>query len=98
DGLDDVWRKSRPPGRGIERVGAQQREVELAGEGAQQLDAVVELVVTKGGGVVADVVHGRGHRVHPAVGDRGDAAEVVGQGRPLDRVARVDHQRVVPAT
>jgi len=34
-GLDDVGREGRPSGPGIEGVGAEQREVELVGEGAQ---------------------------------------------------------------
>ena len=32
-------------------------------EGPQRVEAVVELVVAEGRGVVADRVHGRGHRV-----------------------------------
>jgi len=36
DDLDDVRREGRKPGRVIQRVGAQQREVKLVGEGAQQ--------------------------------------------------------------
>jgi hypothetical protein len=89
--------KGREPGRRVHRVGAEQRKVELAGEGLEQGDAVVELVVAQCRGVVADVVHDRRHGVHMAVADWGDPGEVVGQRRPLDRVARVDHQGAVTA-
>jgi hypothetical protein len=98
DSLDHVGREGRAPGAGIQRVGAEQRKVELIGKSAQQRDPVVELVIAQSGGVVADVVHGRSHRMHIGVGDRGDTREVVGQRRPLDRVARIDHQRVVTPT
>ena len=41
----------------------EQREVQLLLEGPQRVQAVVELVVAERRGVVADLVHGGGHRV-----------------------------------
>jgi hypothetical protein len=38
---------------------------------------------------------GYDHRMHPSVGDRGDTREEAGQRRPLDRAARLDHQRAL---
>lgn len=61
-------------------------------ERPQRVEAVVVLVVAEGGGVVADLVHRRGHRVRRAAGDGVDLGVVVGQRRALDRVAGVDRQ------
>ena len=90
--LDDVRREHRPLGGRVDRVGAEQREVELGLERAQGVDAVVELVVAERGGVVADEVHRVGHRVDAAAGDRLDPGVVVGQRGALDGVAGVERQ------
>ncbi len=87
---------------GVQRVGAEQREVTLLLERAQGLDAVVELVVAEGGGVVAHVVDGDGHGVHGGAlalgGDDGvHTGVVVRQRGALDDVAGVDEQDVVLA-
>ncbi len=88
--LDEVRREHRLLGGRVDRVGTEQREVQLRLEGAQVLDAVVELVVAERGGVVPAEVHRGRHRVGAAVGDRRDPGVVVGQRGALDGVAGVD--------
>ncbi len=93
--LDDVRREHRQAGSGVDRIGPEQRVGQLLLEGTEQRDAVVELVVAERCRVVPDQVHGVGHRVHAAGGDRLDLGEVVGERRSLDGVAGVeDEQRV----
>ena len=94
EGADDVGLEDRGTGGPVDRVGAEQREVALRLEGAQGVEAVVELVVAQRRRVVADGVHGLGHRVHGPAGDRVDLGVVVGQRRALDRVAGVEQERV----
>ena len=92
DALDDVRREGGRPGRPVDRVGAQQREAQLALEGPQRVHAVVELVVAEGRGVVADRVHRGGHRVDVALRDRVDLGVVVAQRGALDRVTGVERE------
>ena len=66
-------------------------------EGPQQVEAVVELVVAEGGGVVADGVHGLGHGVHGSAGDRLDLGVVVRERRALDGVTGVEGDGVAGA-
>jgi hypothetical protein len=93
DRLDHVRREGGLSGRVVDRVRAQQRERQLRLELPQQRDAVVELVVAQGRGVISDRVHRRGHRVDAAGSDRLDLGVVVRQGSALDRVARIDEER-----
>ena len=92
DPLDDVRREGGRPGRPVDRVGAQQREAQLALERPQRVHAVVELVVAEGRGVVADRVHRGGHRVDVPLGDRVDLGVVVAQRGALDRVTGVERE------
>ena len=92
DGLDDPRLEDGCAGVPVDRVGREQREVQLLLEGPQRVEAVVVLVVAEGGGVVADLVHRGGHRVRRAAGDRVDLGVVVRERRALDRVAGVDRQ------
>ena len=89
-GLDDVRREHGALRRRVDGVGAEQREVQLRLEGAQRVDAVVELVVAERRGVVPDEVHRVGHRVLRALGDRVDLGVVVGQRGALDGVTGVE--------
>ena len=90
--LDDVRREDRPLGDRVDRVGAEEREVELGLERPQQRDAVVELVVAERRGVVADEVHRPRHRVDHVAADRLDLGVVVRQRRALDGVAGVQDE------
>ena len=92
DPLDDVRRERGRPGRPVDRVGAQQREAQLALERPQRVHAVVELVVAEGRGVVADRVHRGGHRVDVPPRDRVDLGVVVAQRGALDRVTGVERE------
>ena len=94
DPLQDVGGERAPARHGVVDVGAQEREVQLLLPGAQEVNAVVELVVAQPHGVVADRVHGQRHGVFHGCRDGLDLGEVVGQGRALDGVPGVDGQRV----
>ena len=90
DPLHDVGPEDRAPGVPVDRVRREQRVTALLLEGAQGVEAVVELVVAERRGVVADGVHRGGHRMLRPARDGVDLGVVVGERGALDRVARIE--------
>ena len=81
------------PGGPVLRVRAEQREPQLPLELAQDVEAVVELVVAERGGVVPDPFIAAAIGCSVTTGDGLDLGEVVRQRGALDGVAGVEHQR-----
>ena len=92
-GRDRVRAEPRHLRAGVHGIGGEHGRVHLRDPVVEEFEAVVELVVAEGDGVVAERVHLRGHRVDRAgLGDGLDGRVVEPERRALDGVAGVEQQ------